>query len=85
MTDTARPITNMRIEAAVDGGPDAMVAKVVEAELPGFWGFLKARHPQFAGYGEPAGPPVGYIHGFQVYEAMAETIPAYVRALRTSQ
>jgi hypothetical protein len=65
-------------------GAEIRMAETVEAELPGFWAFLKARHPKFSTYGQADGPPVGYFPGVEVHEAMAETIPAYVRALRTS-
>lgn len=58
------------------------MAAVVEAELPGFWRFLKDRHPRFDTYGEDDGAPVGYAPAAEVHEAMAETIPAYVAALK---
>lgn len=74
-------MTSIHMASALTG--DSVVAEAVERELPGFWAYLKARHPQFAGHGKPNGPPVGYLHAFEVHEAMAETIPAYVRALRT--
>jgi hypothetical protein len=72
----------MNIGYESSANADQMVGDVVDRELPGFWSFLKERHPQFKGYGKPDGPPLGYIHAFEVHEAMAETIPVYVRALR---
>lgn len=64
------------------GNADEMVAEVLERELPGFWAFLKARYPKFVNYGPPDGAPLGFLHAHEVYEAMAETIPVYVRSLR---
>jgi len=75
---------DLTVRFSSDPNGDHLVAEAVERELPGFWAFLKARHPKFAGYGKPDGPPIGYIHAFEVNEAMVETIPAYVRALRSA-
>jgi len=79
---TERPVTVRLYSIPTEAHGDTLVAETVERELPGFWAFLKARYPHFAHYGKPDGPPVGYVHGIEVHEAMAETIPAYVRALR---
>ena len=61
---------------------ELLIAAVVDAELPGFWAFLKDRHPEFKGHGGPSEAPIGYLHAFQVYNAMAETLPIYIAHLR---
>lgn len=80
------PSTPGKIVAPVVGvltsAADQYVAETLEHELPGFWEFLKERYPKFINFGEANGPPIGFIHAFEVYEAMAETIPVYVRALQ---
>lgn len=64
------------------GNADEMIAEVVERELPGFWAFLKARNPKFVGYGADDKAPLGYLYAPEVYDAMAEAIPLYVRVLQ---
>lgn len=56
---------------------DRKIAEQLADELPGFWEYFEARNPQF-GKSTPAGP-VGHLHAFQVYEAIGETITAYVK------
>jgi hypothetical protein len=82
MATHAGKIVTPHIGIATGNAADEMIAEVVERELPGFWAFLKARHPKLASSGAPDGPPIGHLHAFEVYDAMAETLPVYIRALR---
>lgn len=81
--DLAKECT-VKIGVETTEASDQRLSEFLERELPGFWAYLKARHPQFAPYGRPDQGPLGYLHAAEVYDAMAETIPAYVKALRSA-
>ena len=58
-----------------------MVSRAAEAAVPDFWPYFYARHPKFAlGRDDLTSGPIGYLHAFMVYEAMAETVTAYVKS-----
>lgn len=59
---------------------DLTIATLLDAEMPGFWDFFAARHPEF-GPATPAGP-LGY-QAAPVYEAIGDSITAYVLAHRS--
>lgn len=57
--------------------PDIEAARILEAELPGFWRFFKDRNPEFRPYGGDNEPPLG-AQSFHVVQALGPTIRAYV-------
>lgn len=74
--------TSGRAIIAHVGDGEVRIADVVERECPGFWKELKRRNPKFLNYGKPDGPPIGYLHGHEVHEAMIEFLPVYIAELK---
>lgn len=66
--------------APTDNG-DAAIADHIEREMPGFWDYFIARHPEFKSPWSDKAPKClwGRMDVHAIYEAQGETITAYVR------
>lgn len=69
------------IHVSIETGGADVVSRAAEAAVPDFWAYFYARHPKFAlGRDDLSKGPIGFLHAFMVYEAMAEAITAYARS-----
>ncbi len=53
------------------------IAEQLSDELPGFWEFFAQRHPRYGS--NPPHSMVGMLPVTDIYEAIGDTITAYVR------
>lgn len=57
--------------------PYVAMGDETERQLPGFWAFFKAMYPQYRGYGDADGPPIGAMLS-PLCQQWGDAITAYV-------